>query len=108
MVDIPTFNAGGDVFGEDSGAQATGYIHIRNQQRNGKKSVTTIQGVPEKFHHKKILKAFKKNLNCNGAVVEDEEHGIIIQIQGDKRQDCADFLIHEGIAEKSHVKVHGV
>jgi hypothetical protein len=26
-------------------------------------------------------------LNCNGNIVEDEKHGRVIQIQGDKRQD---------------------
>lgn len=97
-----------DLFGEEQNASASGYIHIRNQQRNGKKSVTTIQGIPEKFNYKKILKAFKKNLNCNGAVVEDEEHGFIIQIQGDWRQQCADWLVYEGIADKVQLKVHGV
>jgi len=97
-----------DMFAEEVKAAPTGYIHIRNQQRNGKKSVTTIQGVPEKFNYKKILKAFKKSLNCNGAVVDDEDYGCIIQIQGDFRQQCAEFLIYEGIVDKNALKVHGV
>lgn len=30
------------------------------QQRNGRKSLTTVQGLPEAFDYKKILKALKK------------------------------------------------
>jgi translation initiation factor SUI1 len=66
---------------------STDYIHIRNQQRNGRKSITSLCGLPATFNVQKILKAFKKELNCNGNIVEDEKHGRVIQIQGDKRQD---------------------
>lgn len=30
------------------------------QQRNGRKSLTTVQGLPATFDYKKILKALKK------------------------------------------------
>lgn len=36
------------------------HIHIRIQQRNGRKTITTLQGVPKAFDIKKLLKAFKK------------------------------------------------
>ena len=36
------------------------HVHIRVQQRNGKKSLTTVQGLPKEFDLKKILK-FRKN-----------------------------------------------
>merc|ERR1719262_533688 len=113
MVDIANFGGGiGPNFGDDldtagGGGGKEGYIHIRNQQRNGKKSLTTIQGIPDKFNYKKILKAFKKNFNCNGSIVEDEEFGNIIQIQGDKRAEVAEFLFFEGIVEREQLKVHG-
>jgi translation initiation factor SUI1 len=35
-------------------------VHVRMQQRNGRKSLTTVQGLPEAFDYKKILKALKK------------------------------------------------
>jgi len=35
-------------------------VHIRVQQRAGKKCLTTIQGLNPEFDFKKILKAFKK------------------------------------------------
>jgi translation initiation factor 1 (eIF-1/SUI1) len=37
----------------------------------------------------------------------DEEFGAILQIQGDKKKEIAEFLIHEGIADKEMVRVHG-
>lgn len=35
------------------------HIHIRIQQRNGRKTITTLQGVPKEYDPKKLLKAFK-------------------------------------------------
>lgn len=55
---------------------------------------------------KKLLKAFKKEFACNGTLVEDEELGQVIQLQGDQRQKVSTFLIEEGIP-KQDVKVHG-
>lgn len=83
------------------------YIHIRNQQRNGRKSTTSLAGLPEDFNLKKILGAFKKQLNCNGNIVDDELHGKIIQIQGDKRVDIQEFLVNELKIPKDRIKVHG-
>jgi hypothetical protein len=47
---------------EDTGEtkQTQNYIHIRIQQRNGRKTLTTVQGLPKKFDQKKILKVIKK------------------------------------------------
>ena len=35
-------------------------IHIRIQQRNGRKMLTTVQGLGKEYDAKKVLKAFKK------------------------------------------------
>ena len=37
-----------------------GYIHIRIQQRNGRKTLTTVQGIAEAYDKKKIAKVCKK------------------------------------------------
>ena len=84
---------------DDSGAGSKDYIHIRIQQRNGRKSLTTVQGLKKEFNKTKILKDFKKvsvpslfefgqqaqlltfkpdvwqEFCCNGNVVEDPELG---------------------------------
>ncbi len=36
------------------------YIHIRIQQRNGRKTLTTVQGIADGYDKKKLVKAFKK------------------------------------------------
>lgn len=82
-------------------------IDLRIQQRNGRKTLTTLQGLPKEIDSKRLLKAVKKAFACNGTVVEDEEHGEIIQMQGDQRMKMAEFLISEGIAKKAEIKVHG-
>lgn len=40
------------------------YIHIRIQQRNGRKTLTTVQGIAPDYDKKKLVKAFKKVLNA--------------------------------------------
>ena len=82
-------------------------IHIRIQQRNGRKCITTVQDLPEELDLKRLMKHAKKTFNCNGAVVTDEEEGTIIQLQGDQRENMKKLIIAENIAEESEIKVHG-
>lgn len=60
---------------DDSGAGAKEYVHIRIQQRNGRKSLTTVQGLKKEYSYNKILKDLKKEFCCNGTVVQDPELG---------------------------------
>ncbi|KAE8675496.1 Protein translation factor SUI1-like protein [Hibiscus syriacus] len=54
---IPTaFDPFADANADDSGAGAKEYVHIRIQQRNGRKSLTTVQGLKKEFSYNKILK----------------------------------------------------
>ncbi|KAK9759683.1 Eukaryotic translation initiation factor eIF-1 [Basidiobolus ranarum] len=93
--------------GDEENATPTGYIHIRIQQRNGRKTLTTIQGLPAELDQKRMLKAFKKDFACNGTIVEDEEMGEVIQLQGDQRIKVATFLVQQGITKKDLIKIHG-
>ena len=80
-------------------------------ERNGRKTLTTVQGLPKKFDQKKILKVIKKKFGtfapslltsirhrliariaCNGTIVVDTEMGEVIQLQGDQRKDVQEFL----------------
>ncbi|KXN82582.1 Eukaryotic translation initiation factor eIF-1, partial [Leucoagaricus sp. SymC.cos] len=90
---------------EDVGSQAD-YIHIRIQQRNGRKTLTTLQGLSKNYDMKKLLKTFKKEFACNGTVVDDEKMGQVIQLQGDQRAKISNFLIENGM-DRSTIKVHG-
>uniref|UniRef100_A0A672LV97 Eukaryotic translation initiation factor 1B n=1 Tax=Sinocyclocheilus grahami TaxID=75366 RepID=A0A672LV97_SINGR len=68
-------------------------IHIRIQQRNGRKTLTTVQGISDDYDKKKLVKAFKKKFACNGTVIEHPEYGEVIQLQGDQRKNICQFLM---------------
>eukprot|EP00808_Paulinella_micropora_P030531 g64453.t1 len=85
-----------------------GYVvHIRNQQRSGRKSLTLISGLPDDLNLQKIVKVMRKMFNTNGTILKDDEGLEVIQIQGDRRKDALDFLVKYKVAEKECIKVHG-
>lgn len=55
-----------DANDKDSGAGSKEYVHVRVQQRNGRKSLTTVQGLKKEFNKSKILKDFKKVSSLRG------------------------------------------
>lgn len=55
------------------------YIHIRVQQRNGKKCLTTIQGLESNLV-KEICTPLKKKLCCSGTIIDDKELGMLFRI----------------------------
>lgn len=109
-IQIPTaFDPFAEANAGDSGAAAGSkdYVHVRIQQRNGRKSLTTVQGLKKEFSYSKILKDLKKEFCCNGTVVQDPELGQVIQLQGDQRKNVSNFLVQAGIVKKEHIKIHG-
>merc|ERR1719240_256950 len=110
------FELGNDMSGNTDGATK---VHIRMQQRNGRKSWTTVQGFPDQVRMPKsgktmavdwpkLLKALKKTFKASGIIIDNEEHGKIIQMQGDIRKEIAEFLIEEtAIISKEQVMIHG-
>mmetsp|Transcript_30904 Transcript_30904/g.69815 ORF Transcript_30904/g.69815 Transcript_30904/m.69815 type:complete len:119 (-) Transcript_30904:615-971(-) len=102
--------AGLDPLADEEEAQPTSksdLIHIRVQQRNGRKCITTVQGLPDALDMKKIVKAIKKAHSCNGTIVEDEEMGNVLQFQGDQRDAVAGFLVDNELCPKDKIKKHG-
>ncbi|CAN0901023.1 Protein translation factor SUI1 homolog 1 [Linum grandiflorum] len=96
-----------DPFAEAKDSGAKEYVHIRIQQRNGKKCLTTVQGLSKDLSYEKILKELKKHFCCNGNVVNDKELGKIIQLQGDQRKNVQGFLLRANLVNKDHIKIHG-
>lgn len=82
-------------------------VHIRVQQRNGRKCITTVQGLADDLDVKRICKAFKKNFSCNGAVQQDEEENEVIQLSGDQRTMVMEFLADQEICHKEDIVLHG-
>ncbi|EEE55519.1 hypothetical protein OsJ_03741 [Oryza sativa Japonica Group] len=109
-VQLPSaFDPFAEANAEDSsvGAGSKDYVHVRIQQRNGRKSLTTVQGLKKEYSYNKILKDLKKEFCCNGTVVQDPELGQVIQLQGDQRKNVATFLVQAGIVKKESIKIHG-
>lgn len=69
--------------------------------------MTTVQGVPQEFDLKRILKVLKKDFACNGNIVKDEELGDVIQLQGDQRVKVSEFLVSKLQLPKKNIKIHG-
>merc|ERR1712048_350306 len=80
-------------------------VHVRVQQRNGRKCVTTVQGLADDLDLKKILKYVKRMFNTNGTVVNHED-GDVIQLQGDQRKNIARFITEFKISD-GEITVHG-
>lgn len=91
----------------EKSTKAPEYVHIRIQQRNGRKTLTTVQGVPNEFDPKKLLKFFRKEFACNGTLVEDEDLGQVIQLQGDHRSAISTMLVEDVGLGKETIKIHG-
>uniref|UniRef100_A0A2K5DZF5 SUI1 domain-containing protein n=1 Tax=Aotus nancymaae TaxID=37293 RepID=A0A2K5DZF5_AOTNA len=81
------------------------YIHIRIQQRNGRKTLTIVQGIADDYGKKKLVKAFKKKFACNGTVTEHPERGEVIQLQGDQCNNICHFLLETGLAKDDQLKL---
>lgn len=104
---VGAFDPFADANTDDSGAGTKEYVHVRIQQRNGRKSLTTVQGLKKEYNYNKILKDFKKEFCCNGTVVQDSELGQVIQLQGDQRKNVSQFLVQAGLVKKDNIKIHG-
>jgi len=98
-----------DPFDTTTGDEAVSVndVHIRIQQRTGRKTLTTISGLPKDLDFERLIKTFKKLFSCNGALIKSEELGIVVQLQGDQRKNALEFLVKEKIVKKSQVKIHG-
>ncbi|XP_039249641.1 eukaryotic translation initiation factor 1-like [Styela clava] len=106
---VQEFDPFADASNVNDSKQSTqsGVIHIRIQQRNGRKTLTTVQGIGEDYDKKKIIKKCKKEFACNGTVVDHPEYGEVVQLQGDQRYKISEFLVKVGIAKQDQLKLHG-
>lgn len=76
----------------------------------GKKTITKIEGIADKFNLVKILKKLKSKdvLSCGGHVAKDKETGKdFIVLQGSYSSEVAKFLTQQGIAEERFIIYRG-
>jgi translation initiation factor 1 len=105
MMDNNDFNNFNN-FNNDKFAQ--NMVHIRVQQRNGKKCITTVVGLAYDLDIKKITKFLKSKFKTSGNVKKNaENNNKIIQLSGDQRASIRDFLIEEEICDSEQIILHG-
>ena len=85
-----------------------GPVHVRLQQRLGRNTLTTVQGLSHLYDLKGIVEACKRKFGCNGTVVVHPEYGKVIKLQGDQRHNITDLMIKTGIVRRDQIKVHGL
>lgn len=81
------------------------YIEIYIRQRNGKKCITSIEGVNnfiDDDHIKLFIKKIKKNLNCRCNINDN-----LIELSGDQRNNLQSLFIKWGIVKSDQIKIHG-
>ena len=83
-------------------------VHIRVQQRNGRKCITHVQGLSQdtELDLKKILRTFKKTFNCNGSIQTDDEYGKVLQMSGDQRTGVYEYLTEKKILKPNQIIKH--
>ena len=90
-------------------------IHIRVQQRNGRKSITTVEnlaeandeetsGLTDIKYLENAAKCLRKKMNCSAAVKKQDK---VIQLSGDNRQAIKKYLIENNVVSEESIKVHG-
>lgn len=84
--------------------------HIRVQQRNGRKCITTLDGLEEDLDLKRICRAMRNAFSCNGNVTSKEGGGEVIQLQGDQRENMKQWLLEQEIIQRNEIDrivIHG-
>ncbi|CAH0698569.1 unnamed protein product [Spodoptera exigua] len=106
-LNLNTFDPFADAIKSSEDDVQDGLVHVRIQQRNGRKTLTTVQGLSSEYDLKKIVRACKKEFACNGTVVEHPEYGEVLQLQGDQRENICQWLTKSGLVKPEQLKVHG-
>lgn len=97
-----------DPFSKAAGKDASNKkVHVRVQQRNGRKCITTVEGLADDLDLNKITRALKKTFQCNGSVTEDPELGEIIQLSGDQRTNVREFFVDQEVCFEDQIVIHG-
>ena len=92
----------------DSFDQEMSKINVKVQPRKKKKYWTIIEGLCFEDHDlKTMLRIMKKTFACNGTIIKDPEHGIIVQLQGNLSQDVKNLLMENYQIKDETIVLHG-
>lgn len=84
---------------------ANSKVHIRLRQRNGRKSVTIIENLPQHTLQSLLVK-MRKKFHCNGSI-KKTDLGDTIQLFGDQRMVAKQMLIDDNIVDAVNISIHG-
>ncbi len=93
-----------------SSSLAKNKYHVRVQQRNGRKCITTLDGLEDDLDLKRICRAMRNAFSCNGNVTKKEDDTEVIQLQGDQRENIKLWLLEQEIIlknESDRIVIHG-
>lgn len=83
-------------------------VHIRVQQRNGKKCITTVENLDKLNNDKDFLesiaKEFRQSFKCSSTIKKPEN---VILMQGDHRDKIKELLLKKGLVVEQNIKIHG-
>lgn len=88
-------------------------VHIKIQQRNGKKCVTIVEGLakldlPPNVSQETFLtllsKKFRKSFNCRANINKDDNS---FTLSGDQRENIKSLLLTMKLVDEEQIKVHG-
>jgi translation initiation factor 1 len=83
-------------------------IHIRIFQRNGRKRITTVDGIPNVYDLPKIVKKMRKVLHCSVSLTEDKNSKKkIIRASGDQRENIRIWLVNASNINCNNIVIHG-
>uniref|UniRef100_A0A6C0BE53 SUI1 domain-containing protein n=1 Tax=viral metagenome TaxID=1070528 RepID=A0A6C0BE53_9ZZZZ len=83
-------------------------IHIRTQQRNGRKCFTLIEFFDNDKECEKLIKKLKKIQSCGGYTRKDENSGkYVVILNGDHRAFIYEYLTSVEPYCNSTINIHG-
>ncbi|OAG28951.1 translation initiation factor 1 [Nematocida displodere] len=72
------------IFSDEGKGFEENEIHVRKQNRKGRKWLTTVENIPESCDMGDLLVTLKKELCCNGSITDNPANsGKVLQMQGD-------------------------
>jgi len=94
------------VFSDEKQEFEENEIHIRKQNRKGRKWITTIENIPEEYDINDLLGNLKRKLSCNGSItVDPAKNRKIVQVQGNHGQFIREYL--KGLFNSHTIIFHG-
>lgn len=87
-------NADTDIFASSAGKpfERASKIHIRTQQQ-GRRWITTVEGLDDDLDLARIARAMKKTLHCAAKATRDVANKEILMLQGNHATDVTEWLV---------------